>query len=259
MGMEQHFFSGVFFSIIVFIVIAFFLISKISSLIQLYQKLNKEIKNVNERIDSNSNQIIAISDNLLSAKDDKLNLIEFPKSLDEKLNKFMTIIKDASQQTYNTVTKDHTQSLADIKDLIAAFEQSAKSNKVELEKYKDGYDFIKNKSIVSEIISNLGSLKKYEEELKKSGSNDAAQYLSAAYEKLNIILQNNNIETFKINNGLSIDESDDCEIIETIPTSDSNLVNTIAETLEEGFKVVISDSEKKIIRKAKISVYVKEV
>ena len=33
----------------------------------------------------------------------------------------------------------------------------------------------------------------------------------------------------------------------------------IAETLEEGFKVAISDSEKKIIRKAKISVYVKEL
>ena len=256
--MGEIFLSGVFFSLIAFIIIAFFLISKISSLIQSNQKLNKDIKDINERIDSNSNKITAITDNILSAKDDKLNLIEFPKSLDEKLNKFMSIIKDASQQTYNTVTKDHTQSLSDIKDLIAAFEESAKNNKAELEKYKDGYDFIKNKSIVSEIISNLGSLKRYEEELKKTGSNDAAQYLSATYEKLNIILQNNNIETFKINKGLSIDESDDSEIIETIPTSDSNLVNTIAETLEEGFKVVISDSEKKIIRKAKISVYVKE-
>lgn len=256
--MGEIFISGVFFSLIVFIIIAFLLISKISSLIQSNQNLNKEIKIINERIDGNSDKITAISDNILSSKDDKLNLIEFPKTLDEKLNKFMSIIKDASQQTYNAVTRDHSQSLSDIKDLIAAFEQSAKSNKAELDKYRDGYDFVKNKSMIGEITSNIGSLKRYEEELKKSGSNDAAQYLSATYEKLLIILQNNNIEAFKPNDGASIDDSDDCEITETIPTSDTNLINTISKTIEEGFKVVISDSEKKVIRKAKISVYVKE-
>ena len=152
MGMEQHFFSGVFFSLIVFIVIAFFLISKISSLIQFNQKLNKQIKNINERIDSNSNQIIAISDNLLSAKDDKLNLIEFPKNLDNKMNDFIKVIVNSSKRTYEIVNNEQRASLNDIKTIMSTFDDTIKSKSKELKIYKEGYDYIKNKNILDGII-----------------------------------------------------------------------------------------------------------
>ena len=255
MGMEQHFFSGVFFSIIVFMVIAFFLISKISSLIQFNQKLNKEIKNINERIDSNSNQIIAISDNLLSAKDDKLNLIEFPKNLDNKMNDFIKVIVNSSKRTYEIVNNEQRASLNDIKTIMSTFDDTIKSKSKELKIYKEGYDYIKNKNILDEIFELISSLRSYSSSLEDDKDLKSKEMIQAAIDKLSIILSNNNIQEFIIEPGTSINDNLECEVVETAEHSESSQINTVVRTIDSGYKIHLDDSSTRIIKKATVSVY----
>jgi methionyl-tRNA synthetase len=253
--MGEIFLSGVFFSLIAFVIIAFFMISKISSLIESNQKLNKDIKDINERIDSNSDKITAITNNILSAKDDKLNLIEFPKSLDNKMNDFIKVIVNSSKRTYEIINNEQRASLDDIKTIMSTFEDTIKSKSKELKVYKEGYDYIKNKNILDEIFELISSLKSYSDSLKDNKDLKSKEMIQAAIDKLSIILSNNNIQEFSIEPGTSINDNLECEVIDTKEHSDSSQINTIVRTIDCGYKILLDDSSTRVIKKATVIVY----
>ena len=241
--------------LIFLVVIIFTTYSRIS---RYTDSLESELTKMKDEYNELSKSVNNMSNIINNSKDENFNLIQFPESLDEKLNKFMSIIKDASQQTYNAVTKDHSQSLTDIKESMLTFRDMTTEKSNELNQYKEGYDFIKQKNIISDLISLNIRIKEYRNKFVSENNDSVSEHLNALSQTVLSILNNNHIEEFSVNLGENILEVDSCDVInQTIPSNNEDKINTIAEIISPGYRISINENDYKIIKKIKVKIFSK--
>ena len=125
----------------------------------------------------------------------------------------------------------------------------------EIERYKEGHDFVVLKSLVLGVIDSIDFLDKGIMEANKDKSSIA--YLDATKNKLNIILQRFGIEEFYPSIGNHISKEIGVSPISSIPSKQENIIGTIKEVLKPGMRMNIGN-DIKILKEAEVSVYSKE-
>ena len=125
----------------------------------------------------------------------------------------------------------------------------------ELKEYKKGYDYSKNKSIIDGVIETIDFIENAEKKVEIKDE-ILRSYFSTTKDKLIIILSNSGIEPFKPKlNSQSLDDHG-CEVdVNTEKTDDEKKNNLIYQVLKDGYKIQLTDSNTKIVRKALVKVY----
>ena len=140
-------------------------------------------------------------------------------------------------------------------DKISPFEKVAREKNDELKEYKKGYDYSKNKSIIDGVIETIEFIETAEKKVEIKDE-ILRSYFSTTKDKLIIILSNSGIEHFKPKlNSQSLDDHG-CEVdVNTEKTDDEKKNNLIYQVLKDGYKIQLTDSKTKIVRKALVKVY----
>jgi hypothetical protein len=142
-------------------------------------------------------------------------------------------------------------------DSIAKFNSTIDSQQAEIDRLKEGYDFsIKKHSIsalleINDLVSNILNEELAEETKERITKIDA--YIQSNLEELDV-------EDFKLDAGISIRDlaPDEFEIESSEAVDDADLHEKIKTTTKAGYAFVHSNG-RNVIRKAKITVYKKEV
>ena len=187
-----------------------------------------------------------------------LNLIEFPKETNLKIenliNEIMRYNKELNDNINNQY-KDAKSLLKELDDKISPFEKVAREKNDELKEYKKGYDYSKNKSIIDGVIETIDFIENAEKKIEIKDE-ILRSYFSTTKDKLIIILSNSGIEPFKPKlNSQSLDDHG-CEVdVNTEKTDDEKKNNLIYKVLKDGYKIQLTDSNIRVIRKALVKVY----
>ena len=155
----------------------------------------------------------------------------------------------------NNQYKDAKLILKEVDDKISPFEKVAREKNDELKEYKKGYDYSKNKSIIDGVIETIDFIENAEKKVEIKDE-ILRSYFSTTKDKLIIILSNSGIEPFKPKlNSQSLDDHG-CEVdVNTEKTDDEKKNNLIYEVLKDGYKIQLTDSNTRVIRKALVKVY----
>ena len=227
-------------------------IHKIQEDLALINDLRSEANNIN-------NEVIKLKDTFASASKDDLNLIQFPKDLNQKINEFTELITKYTKAVFQVINNDYKSSLEEIKDSMLVFKSMASDKSKELNEYKEGYDFIKQKNLLLEIIDLDIRTQAYKKKLSSSNDSKITEYFDALSKILSTSLLNNNIEEYSISIGTNVLENSECEPINEVElTNDENKINTVAEIISSGYRILLGDNKTKIIKKVKVKVYGKQ-
>ena len=176
-------------------------------------------------------------------------------------------LKTAWENLHNSITNYSNSSLSIQKeneslsiktiDSIAKFNSTIDSQQAEIDRLKEGYDFsIKKHSIsalleINDLVSNILNEELAEETKERITKIDA--YIQSNLEELDV-------EDFKLDAGISIRDlaPDEFEIESSEAVDDADLHEKIKTTTKAGYAFVHSNG-RNVIRKAKITVYKKEV
>ncbi len=193
-----------------------------------------------------------------SSDKSNLNLIEFPKETNAKIENLIDEIKKYNKElndNMNNQYKDAKLILKEVDDKISPFEKVAREKNDELKEYKKGYDYSKNKSIINGVIETIDFIENAEKKIEIKDE-ILRSYFSTTKDKLIIILSNSGIEPFKPKlNSQSLDDHG-CEVdVNTEKTDDEKKNNLIYEVLKDGYKIQLTDSNTRVIRKALVKVY----
>jgi len=228
------------------------------------QKLEEETQttnnNLNSTINNIGNEIKQLGDTFASATKDDLNLIQFPKDLDQKISEFTELITKYSKSVFHILNNEYKNALEEIKGSMLVFKDMASDKSKELKEYKEGYDFIKQKNLLLEIIDINIRIQAYKEKFSSSNNDsEVIEHFDALSKILSLLLENNNIEEYSIPIGTDVLESSECDPINEVEsTEDENKVNTVAEIISSGYKVHLNNNETKIIKKVKVKIYGKQ-
>lgn len=254
-------FSTIYILIIAFLIIILFTLLKLSLKLS---NLNDEIEtlhsNLEKKIDDMESKYENIQESLSSANKDNFNVIEFPKNLNDRMTEFTELITKYSKAVFKVINDEQKKSIEDIKDTMLTFRDMTNEKSNELNRYKEGYDFLKQKNIIMDLISLNSRIIDYKSKFITENNDTAVEYLNALSQTILSILDNNHIEEFSINLGENILEVDSCDAVDqTIPTDDEEKINTIAEIVSPGYRIFTDTEEYKIIKKIKVKVFSKNL
>ena len=201
---------------------------------------------------------IKLYSKIKSSDKNSLNLIEFPKETSSKIENFIKENKKSNEELINYLNnqyKDAKLILKEVDDKISPFEKVAREKNDELKEYKKGYDYSKNKSIIDGVIDTIDFIENAEKKIEIKDE-ILRSYFSTTKDKLIIILSNSGIEPFKPKlNSQSLDDHG-CEVdVNTEKTDDEKKNNLIYEVLKDGYKIQLTDSNTRVIKKALVKVY----
>ena len=193
-----------------------------------------------------------------SSDKDSINLIQFPKETENKLDHFINNTKNDHHNLINEFKK--TQKFSDnlIKELdnkISPFEKVAREKNEELKEYKKGYEYSRYKALLDGIIETIIFIENAE---SKINPNDeiAKSYFESTKDKLLIILNNSGIEPFVPDLNIQSLDHQGCEVdINTEPTNDKSKNNLIHSVVSKGYKLNLKDGTTNFIKKALVKVY----
>ena len=193
-----------------------------------------------------------------SSDKDSINLIQFPKETENKLDHFINYTKNDHHNLINEFKK--TQKFSDnlIKELdnkISPFEKVAREKNEELKEYKKGYEYSRYKALLDGIIETIIFIENAE---SKINPNDeiAKSYFESVKDKLLIILNNSGIEPFVPELNIQSLDHQGCEVdINTELTNDKNKNNFIHSIIAKGYKLNLKDGNTNFIKKALVRVY----
>ena len=158
-----------------------------------------------------------------------------------------------SNQLGKLVSGEQKNAVKEINERLKIFEKFASEKNDELKQFKEGYDFSKQKNIITGVLDCIDLIEKAQEKLLNDESKD---YLKALHEKLEIILSNNGIEKFTPTIDKKFFEIEGCEpspIIEQ--TGDESKKNYIHSVLKPGYKIQLKDNVNKVIKKSVVKIY----
>ena len=193
-----------------------------------------------------------------STDKNSINMIEFPKETQERINSFINHIDKHNKELKDFLINDHNSAkkiITDIDEKIAPFEKVAREKNDELKEYKKGYEYSRNKALLDGIIETIVFIENAENKIKSSDE-IAKSYFQSTKDKLLIVLNNSGIETFTPNLNIQSLDHQGCEVdISTEPTTDKSKNNLIHSVVANGFKLTLKDSDTHYIKKALVKVY----
>ena len=193
-----------------------------------------------------------------SADKNSINLVEFPKETNQKISNFITDTHAQNKELKDFLINEHKDAkkiITEVDEKIAPFEKVAREKNDELKLYKNGYEYSRNKAIIDGIIETIEFIENAEKKINISDE-VLKSYFSTSKDKLIIILNNSGIESYepKINTP-SLDDHG-CEVdINTEKTNDEKKNNLIFSVLRKGYKINLSESDIKYVKKALVKVY----
>ena len=193
-----------------------------------------------------------------SSDKNSINLIQFPKETNDKLDSFVNESKQNHSQlveNFNKIQKYTSNIIKDIDDKIAPFEKVAREKNDELKIYKEGYEYTKHKSIINGIIETIEFIENAEKKIDNTNE-IFNSYFTTTKEKLLITLNNSGIETFEPKLGTSAIEDNSCEIDpSTEKTNEETKNDMIHSVLKKGYKLSLGNGVDKIIKKSIVRVF----
>ena len=122
----------------------------------------------------------------------------------------------------------------------------------ELQRYIEGYDWVKQKSLLSDFVALHDELKKNE----SAFSGDARKKWELLLDIVTVSLDNHGVEMINPGEGDNLDEWKGCvEIASAQPTTNREQNDTICEVLRSGFWIRAGEENKKVTRKARVIVW----
>ena len=193
-----------------------------------------------------------------SSDKDSINLIQFPKETENKLDHFINDVRNDHNNLVNELKKTQKNSDYLIKELdnkISPFEKVAREKNDELKEYKKGYEYSRYKALLDGIIETIIFIENAE---NKINSNDEIikSYFESTKDKLLIILNNSGIEPFVPELNIQSLDHHGCEVdVNTEPTNDKSKNNLIHSIVARGYKLNLKDGTTNFIKKALVKVY----
>jgi len=142
-----------------------------------------------------------------------------------------------------------------INDLLETYKKVIDEKSEELNKYKEGGELLKHKGLFISLIDILDFINKF-----SSSSNNLDEktknYLTAIYDKLDIVLTNSGVEKFSPEINKNILEINGCSpSIETKKTKDKNKVNLISSVIKPGYRLQTKENEFIILKNSEVRVF----
>ena len=139
--------------------------------------------------------------------------------------------------------------------LLETYKKVIDEKNEELKKYKDGQELLKQKGLFISLIDILEFINKF-----SSGSNNLDEktknYITAIYDKLDIILTNSGVEKFSPEINQNLLEINGCSpSIETKKTKDKNKVNLISSVIKPGYRLQTKENGFIILKNSEVQVY----
>ena len=193
-----------------------------------------------------------------SSEKDSINLIQFPKETENKLENFINNSKNTHANLVEEFKKTQIYSnnlIKDIDNKISPFEKVAREKNDELKEYKKGYEYSRYKALLDGIIETIIFIENAENKISSSDE-IAKSYFESTKDKLLIILNNSGIEPFTPELNIQSLDHQGCEVdINTELTNDKSKNDLIHSVVARGYKLNLKDGTVHFIKKALVKVY----
>jgi len=207
----------------------------------LFLKLSQKFENLKLDISTafkDKTEVTVLSSNaekdLISIKE---NIVSFTKQLQEYLNNSMGKIREDTKKTADLL--ENLNSIVNQKDK-------------DLDRFKKGYDLVRLRSFVLNIIEAISFLQN-----RKSEFTDEkfASYVNAYEKQLLRILDDLGIKSFVPKVGDIVTDVEGIEVIGSTPLKEGSKPNGVSEILSDGFIMNFQDGRKEILKKSQVNVY----
>ena len=142
-----------------------------------------------------------------------------------------------------------------INDLLETYKKVIDEKSEELNKYKEGGELLKHKGLFISLIDILDFINKFSSSLNNLDEK-TKNYLTAIYDKLDIVLTNSGVEKFSPEVNKNILEINGCSpSIETKKTKDKNKVNLISSVIKPGYRLQTKENEFIILKNSEVQVF----
>ena len=142
-----------------------------------------------------------------------------------------------------------------INDLLETYKKVIDEKSEELNKYKEGGELLKHKGLFISLIDILDFINKFSSSLNNLDEK-TKNYLTAIYDKLDIVLTNSGVEKFSPEINKNILEINGCSpSIETKKTKDKNKVNLISRVIKPGYRLQTKENEFIILKNSEVQVF----
>jgi molecular chaperone GrpE (heat shock protein) len=244
----------IFFSSIIILVL---IILYLSLIISRQRKWRKEF------YDENNNKFIGLLPERIAETIDKIE--EAYNVLQESNSKQYDNFNKNLQQVVNLigeVSKNNSDSILKINEQLSSLRKFSDEKNELVKKYQKFYDLSVLKSFIFDIIASIDNLENNITKLENENkSQDSINAIKSAKDRLVILLENENIEVIEPNTDLKFNDPKQtvkCKVIETIKTSDENLVGMISSVIHAGYNGIIGpNNEITLIREAWVNIYSK--
>lgn len=167
----------------------------------------------------------------------KENIVTFTNKLQEYLNSTVGKIREDSKKT---------------SDLLENLTSIVKQKDIELDRFKKGYDLIRLRSFVINVIEAISFLQNRKAEFTDE---KFVSYVNAYEKQLFRILNDLSIQTLSPRVGELATDIDGIEVIGSTPLTDNSKPNSISEVVSDGFVMNFQDGRKEILKSAQVNVY----
>ena len=226
--------------------IALLIISSLSLLglvfvIFLFLKLSQKFKTLKLDISTafkDKTEVAVLNSNaekdLISIKE---NIVSFTKQLQEYLNNSLGKIREDTKKTT---------------DLLENLNSIVNQRDKDLDRFKKGYDLVRLRSFVLNIIEAISFLQN-----RKSEFTDEkfASYVNAYEKQLLRILDDLGIQSFIPKVGDIVTDVEGIEVIGSTPLKEGSKPNGVSEILSDGFIMNFQDGRKEILKTAQVNVF----
>ena len=167
----------------------------------------------------------------------KENIVSFTKQLQEYLNNSMGKIREDTKKTADLL--ENLNSIVNQKDK-------------DLDRFKKGYDLVRLRSFVLNIIEAISFLQN-----RKSEFTDEkfASYVNAYEKQLLRVLDDLGIQSFVPKVGDIVTDVEGIEVIGSTPLKEGSKPNGVSEILSDGFIMNFQDGRKEILKTSQVNVY----
>ena len=167
----------------------------------------------------------------------KENIVSFTKQLQEYLNNSMGKIREDTKKTADLL--ENLNSIVNQKDK-------------DLDRFKKGYDLVRLRSFVMNIIEAISFLQNRKSEFIDE---KFASYVNAYEKQLLRILDDLSIQSFIPKVGDIVADVEGIEVIGSTPLKENSKPNGVSEILSDGFIMNFQDGRKEVLKKAQVNVF----
>ena len=190
-----------------------------------------------------------------SFKRDDNVLVQLPKSIENNIDNFISRYQNFENKIQEYLQKNVSSILVSSKetrDLLFQFDEMSKKNLELIERYKEGYDYSRHKSLASKLLLSLDFIKTSKNKIKDT---EALEYINSYVKNLENILYEIGIEDYIPNIDTDIKDNIGIEVVDIKTTNIKEQSNKIFIVSEKGYALCSNDSTKSIIKKANVVIY----